>query len=151
MPAHVAVVHLVIALAPLTAVLALVYAAFAGTRRGTRWPLVGCAVATAVLVVIAGEVGATLLDEMKARGPAADVAAATEHGHNSGSLALAAFALLGIVLVGVWWVLRPERPASLGSRIAAGLLALSAVAVLVTTWTTVVEALDVAWTASGRG
>jgi hypothetical protein len=150
MPAHVAVVHLLIALAPLTAVLAVVYAAMPGTRRGARWPLVGCAVATATLVVIAGEVGATLLDEVKARGSAAEVAAATEHGHDSGSMAVAAFLLLGVVLVGVWWVLRPERPASTGSRITAGLLALSAVAVLVTTWTTAAEALEVVWTSSGR-
>jgi hypothetical protein len=145
MPIHVVAVHLVVVLAPLTAVLALVYAAWARSRRGLRWPLVITSSATAVLVAWAGEVGGPLLASVKAHGSPAEIAAATTHAKGSDRLALAAFALLGLVLALVWWLLRPGRLPSLASRAASGLVAVGALAVLVTTWTTVASALSAVW------
>jgi hypothetical protein len=137
MPIHAVVGHLVVILAPITALLALVYA-------GRHRALVAGSVLTAALVVWAGEVGGTLLDRVKEHGTVAETAAATAHAKDSDTLALTVFVLLAIVLIAV---LRLARPGRIGTapRIAAVLLALGAVAVLVTTWTTLSSALAAVW------
>jgi hypothetical protein len=144
MPIHAVVGHLVVILAPITALLALVYAGRHRARPALRWPLVAGSVLTAALVVWAGEVGGTLLDRVKEHGTVAETAAATAHAKDSDTLALTVFVLLAIVLIAV---LRLARPGRIGTapRIAAVLLALGAVAVLVTTWTTLSSALAAVW------
>lgn len=58
--------------------------------------------------------------------------------------------MLGVaVLATVWGVLRPRRPATTGARIAAGVVAVAAVAVLVTTATVLTEAMGAVWATHG--
>jgi hypothetical protein len=144
MPIHAVAGHLVIIFAPITALIAILYAASSPARSGLRWPLLAGAVVTAGLVVWAGEVGGDLLERIKTSGPASEVTAATIHAKDSDALSVAVFVLLAMVLLSVLRLLRPGRTGT-GPRIAAILLALSAVAVLVTTWTSLSSALAAVW------
>ena len=144
MPVHAVVGHLVVILAPITALLAIVYAISSRSRSGLRWPLLIGAVLTAGLVVWAGEVGGDLLTRVTAQGAPTEVTAAAAHAKGSDSLSVAVFALLALVLISVLRLLRPGRTGT-GPRIAAVLVVLSAVGVLVTTWTTLSSALAAVW------
>lgn len=144
MPSHVLAGHLVAVLAPFTAAVALVYALRPRARAGMRATLVASAVATMAGLLWAATAGASLLAAVKANGSAAEAAAATAHAHGSNALAAAALTLLVVVLATVWWVLRPART-GVGTSLAAGLLAVCALAVLVTTWLVVGDALTAVW------
>lgn len=145
MPVHAIAAHLVIVLAPMTAVLALVYASAPTARRRLRLPLVVATLVSAGLVTWAGEAGGTLLERVEAEGSASEVAAATAHGKGSDALAVAVFVLLGLVLGFAWSLLRPGRLPGTATRLATAVLVVSSVAVLATTWTTLASALGAVW------
>ncbi len=62
MPLHPLIVHAVVVLGPLAALTGLAYAAVPRWRWLLRWPLVGLAVVTAVVSVVAAQTGEALLD-----------------------------------------------------------------------------------------
>lgn len=69
----------------------------------------------------------------------------TAHAKDADALALSSAALLTVALVAVWTLGRQNRWSSPVSRIVAVALALSGLAVLATTWTTLSAALDAVW------
>lgn len=152
MPPHAVAGHLVIIVAPLTSILALVYALRPSTRRALRWPLVVVGAVTAALVVWAGEVGGDLLDELtrSAQSAGQELPAAVQH-HAKGSdaLAVAIFVLGVVVLSVVWGLLRPGRPSTTGARVAGAVLVVAAVTVLVTTGTVLAQAMEAVWATHG--
>lgn len=143
LPAHAVVGHLVVIVAPIAALLAAVYALRPRTRRALRWPVVLGAVLTFALAVWAGQAGGALLD---ASGPAGQVPAAVDaHAHGAGLLSAASFLLLVAVAVLVPRVLSPGRPPERRAPIAVTLLVLCALATLVTTGTTLAQAMQAVW------
>jgi UPF0716 family protein affecting phage T7 exclusion len=60
LPVHALVVHAVVVLAPLTALLAVIYAVAPARRLGLRWPLLGIAVVAGVGAYVAKESGEKL-------------------------------------------------------------------------------------------
>ncbi|WP_273651697.1 hypothetical protein [Cellulomonas fimi] len=152
MPAHAVAGHLVVIVAPLTALLALVYAAAPRTRTALRVPLVAVGAVTFALALWAGAAGGDLLDQLESAAAATGQPLPAEvRAHAKGSDALTvAVVVLGVaVLATVWGVLRPRRPATTGARIAAGVVAVAAVAVLVTTATVLTEAMGAVWATHG--
>lgn len=145
MPIHAVIGHLAIILAPMAAVVALVYSVARRSRRGMRWPLVTTAGVTMALVVWAEAAGDSLIAQVKAHGSPGELADAMAHAKGSDDLATASFALLAVVLVTVWWLLRPDRPVTAASHVAAVVLAACALAVLITTATTLRAALHAVW------
>lgn len=148
LPAHAVVGHLVVIVAPLAAILAAVYALRPRARRALRWPLVVTTLLTFVLVLWAGEVGGTLLDALERSSAAAGTTAAgviDAHAHGSSSLAAAAFALLVAVAVLVPRALAPGRSPQHRAPVAVGVLVLCALATLVTTATTLAQAMQAVW------
>lgn len=149
MPAHAAIAHLAVIVAPMTALIALVYALRPASRRGMRWPLIIGSLASVIAAFWAGAVGATLYDALASGASAQGAtlpAAVLTHAHGSDTLTLAVVALLLVVLAVVWWVLRPGRAASVGSHVAAAVLAVAAVVTLVATVLVLTEALTAVWT-----
>lgn len=143
LPAHAVVGHLVVIVAPIAALLACVYALRPRTRRVLRWPLVAGALLTFVLAVWAGQAGGDLLD---ASGPASQVPAAVDaHTHGAALLSAASFTLLVAVAVLVPRALSPARPPERRAPVAVTLLVLCAVATLVTTGTTLLQAMEAVW------
>lgn len=147
LPAHAVVGHLVVIVAPIAALLAAVYGLAPRTRRALRWPLVAGAVLTFALAVWAGQVGQTLLAavESAAPGGAPLPAAVDEHAHGAALLSAASFVLLVAVAVLVPRALRPGRPRGRASSVGAAVLVLCAVGTLVTTATTLAQAMDAVW------
>lgn len=146
MPLHVIVGHVVIIVAPLVALVALVYAAAPRTRRALRWPLVASAVITTALVLWAGDAGSHLLAQAAAADGNALPPEARRHAEGSDALGIAVFVLVIIVAAVVWWPLRPGRKKSgPGGKLAAVLLGIAAVAVLVTTGTVLMQAMQAVW------
>ena len=145
MPAHYALASATLIVAWLTALSALVYAGVRPARRALRWPLLVSSSAAVVLVVLTGEAGGDLLRTVEETASAAEVAAARAHGHGSDSLAISIFFLLVAVLSTVWGALRPNRDRWTGGMWTGALvLAVTAVATLVTSAVVVDAALDAA-------
>ena len=131
MPGHVTAVYLTIALVPLASVLTCVYALSARSRRRMRLPTVLAAVAALTAVVWAAGEGPALLDHVERTATASRAAAANAHALASANLFYATGAMLALVLISAWWVLRPAREPSALSRVASTLLVVAAGASLV--------------------
>lgn len=145
MPVHAIAGHLVVAVAPLAAIVALWCAVRPASRRGLRWPLVASSTVTVGLVVWAGEAAKPLLASVKAHGTAVEVVAATAHGKGTDSLALSSAGLFITALVALWLFRRPDRTDGLAARVVAITLGLCGLAVIATTWTTLSSALQAVW------
>jgi hypothetical protein len=146
MPVHAIAGHLVVVVAPLAAVVAIWYAVQPASRRALRWPLVASSTSAIALALWAGEAAKPLLTSVKTHGTAAEVVAATAHAKGADALALSLAGLVSAALVALWLLRRPGRVAGPVSWTVAVALALSGLAVLATTWTTVAAALDAVWT-----
>ena len=83
--------------------------------------------------------GHALLEHVKATASAAEIAAASHHAHAS------VFGLTVEVLATISWLLRPGRPAGWGSRIAAAVLAPTAVGTVAACCIVVRQGLAAAW------
>ncbi|HEX5993501.1 MAG TPA: hypothetical protein VFY84_00020 [Jiangellales bacterium] len=143
MPAHYALASATLIVAGLAALSALTYAGIRPVRRVLRWPLLVTSSAACVLVFITADAGSTLLRTVEASASAAEVAAAQAHGHGSDSLTISIFFLFVTVLSTVWGALRPNRERwTVGMWTAALILAITAVATLVTSGVVVNAALD---------
>lgn len=147
MPGHVAAVFLTIALVPLAAVLASVYALSARSRARLRLPAVLTAIAAFSVMAWAAVEGEALLRLVESGGSAMEVEAATAHAFDSANLAYAVGTMLLLVLATAWWVLRPGRPVTLASRVASGLLVASAATAIVTLWAVAEAGARAAWMA----
>ncbi|MBG0816655.1 hypothetical protein [Planomonospora sp. ID82291] len=147
MPTHALAGHLVIATAPLAALLALVYAWRPTARRRLRLPLLAAGVLNMALVGWAATAGSTLLDTFKASGRTTDgeLATAVVHAHQADALSVASLALLLAVLALVWWLLAPGRPPTTGATAAACVLSACALAVCWFDATTLIEATRSVW------
>lgn len=149
MPVHAAVAHLAVIIAPLTAFVALAYALRPASRRGMRWPLVVGSVASVATALWAGAAGDSLYEALKHGAAAQGVTLPTTvlaHAHGSDLLTVAVVALLVVVLALVWWLLRPGRPSSVGSLVAAAVLAVTAGVTLAATGVVLQQALTAVWT-----
>lgn len=134
MSSHATLAYVTAALIPLAALITCVYALFPRSRKRTRWLLITSNIVAVIAVAGAAGEGEMLLDDVTGTAPEARVEAANAHAHASASLFIATGIMLSIVLVTAWWVLRPGREASRGSRIASGLLIAAAAASLVALW-----------------
>jgi hypothetical protein len=143
MSAHSTLATATLIVAGLASLGALAYAGIRPARRGLRWPLLVTSSAAMVLVVLTGEAGGSLLRTLEETASAAEVAAAREHGHGSDSLVVSIFFLLVTVLSTVWGALRPTRQRwTVGMWTGAVILAITAIATLVTSGVVVDAALD---------
>lgn len=97
------------------------------------------------LVIATGEVAKDLVTQVEATSSAAEVAAAADHSSRSDALTGSAVLLLVHVLATSWWLLRPGRRPSRGTRWAAAGLAILALAVLGTTLLTLHDAVTAVW------
>lgn len=145
MPSHVAVAYLTIALVPLAAVLTSIYALSARSRKRMRLWVILSNIAAVSFVTWAASEGPALLDEVTRSRPAAEIEAANAHALASANLFYSTGSMLALVLITVWWLLRPGRPASLLSRIASVLLVAAALASLVTLWLVAEAGANAVW------
>lgn len=113
LPVHALVVHAVVVLAPLTALLAVIYAVAPARRLGLRWPLALLAVATGVTGFVAGESGEKL--EHRLGGGNATLHEHTEAGD---LLKIACVIFMVLVLLAVFVLLRADRTAPARSPLA---------------------------------
>ena len=143
MPIHAAVGHLVVVLAPLTAVMAFGYAAVPGLRRGLRWPLIGGSASSLGLAVWAGEVGGDLLTELEAAAGGSLPAQVGHHAKGSDALGVALAVLTTVVVVVCWRYLPPGRTGT--SRRPAVILTAAGAMVLVTAATVLTQAMQAMW------
>lgn len=148
MSEHVVVAHLAAMTAPLAAALAVLYAAAPATRRVLRWPLVVTALLTAALMVVAGNAGHQLLDELRASGATAEYEAAYRHAKSSDLATTAAVLTAILAVVGGLAALRPDQPSRLRSRIVGVALAAAGVGLAGSTIYTVILAVEAAWGAA---
>jgi hypothetical protein len=150
MPVHVLAGHLVIIAAPISVLLALVYALRPAARAGMRWPLLISAVLSFGLAVWAEQAGSALFDQVKQApaGPAqaAEIAQAYLHVKAGDLLTVTTLVLAVLVVVLVFWRLSPARTAAGGPhRIASGLLVIAALAVAWYTADTLVLGMQAVW------
>ena len=147
MPVHIVAGHLVIIAAPLSVLLALVYALRPGSRAGMRWPLLISAGLSFGLAVFAEQAGSDLYDRLKqAPGREAEAAQAYLHAKAGDLLTVSTLVLAVLVVVLVFWRLSPSRTAAGGPHaIAAGLLVVGALAVAWYTADTLVLAMQAVW------
>lgn len=145
MPSHIISVHLGVPLVPLAAVTALVYGLSSRARAGRRWPMLALNLAALAAIIWAGVGGHALLQHVTATASAAEVAAANHHAHASDLLTVSVGVLAVEVLVTIWWLLRPGRPVAWGGRVAAAVLALTAVGTPAACWIVVSQGLAAAW------
>ncbi len=148
MPEHVVIAHVAIMVAPIAAVLAVVYAAAPSTRRALRWPLIVACLLAAVLLIVAGTAGHALLDEVRATGSPAVYEAAYRHAKNSDAVTTVAVLAAVVAPLAGWRFLKPGAPSSRLAVASAVILGLLGVALAVTTATTVVDALQAVWGAA---
>ena len=95
-------------------------------------PIVLANVAAVIAVIWASSEGPPLLEQIEQTATSAEAAAANEHALASANLFYATGAMTVLVLITVWWVLRPGREPSVLSRIASTLLVAAAGASLLT-------------------
>lgn len=154
MPTHVLIAHLAVIVAPVAALIALVYAVRPSSRRGMRWPLVVSGVAAVAISFWASTQGSALYQELTARAAANGTelpAAVFAHGHGSDVLLVATFALAVVVLALVWWLLAPGRRAPVAGVVAAGVLAVAALGTLGATWVVLEQAIQAVWSTNQVG
>lgn len=144
MPEHVLIAHIAVMVAPVAAVLAVLYAVAPSTRRTLRWPLVVTCVLAAILVIVAGTAGHALLEELKATASPA-YEAAYRHAKNSDALTTVAVLAAVVAPLAGWGFLKPGAPRSRLGVASAVVLILLGVALAVTTASTVVDALQAVW------
>lgn len=148
MPVHVIAGHLVIIAAPLSVLLALVYALWPRARAGVRWPLLVSAVLSFALAVWAEVLGSDLYHRLEQSGsaPPGAVAQAYLHAKAGDLLTVSTLVLAVLVAVLVFWRLSPRRaPAGGPHAIAAGLLVVGALAVAWYTADTLALAMQAVW------
>ncbi|MBB2924431.1 hypothetical protein [Cellulomonas cellasea] len=147
LPSHAVVGHLVVIVAPIAALLAATYALGPRTRRLLRWPVVAGAALTFALAVWAGQAGQVLLAAVQAAASGGEPlpAAVDGHAHGASMLSAAAFVLLVAVAALLPRVLAPGRPRGRAASVGAAVLALCALGTLVTTATTLVQAMEAVW------
>jgi hypothetical protein len=143
MPPHVLVAVIALAVAAVSATLAIIYVAARSTRAGLRWPLLGSSVVGALLALIAGQLADPLLAAVKASGSSAEVNAAELHAHGSDNFTLAIFALLVVVLATIWKLVSPRKAGwTVGVIVGSVLLGVAAIVVIVTGGAVLVQALQ---------
>jgi hypothetical protein len=148
MPVHVVAGHLVIIAAPISVLLALVYALRPASRAGMRWPLLVSTALSFALAVWAAIVGSDLYDQMKqtAADPA-QIAQAYAHAEAGDLLTVSTLVLAALVVGLVFWRLSPRRTPTGGPHVlAAGLLVVAALAVAWYTADTLALAMQAVWT-----
>ncbi|GAA2216214.1 hypothetical protein GCM10009850_116830 [Nonomuraea monospora] len=148
MPVHALVGHLVLITAPLTALLAVVYAWRPAARRGMRTPLAMAAVLNLALATWAEGAGSALYDTLQtsARNAGGELpAAALDHAHQGDALTVASFVLLVTVLTVVWRTLAPGRERKASGVIASCVLAVAAAAVCWYAGAALIEGLNAVW------
>jgi hypothetical protein len=138
MPVHIIAGHLVIITAPISVLVALVYALRPAARAGMRWPLLVSAGLSFGLAIWAEQAGSELYDRLKqapAASPAtpdqaAEVARAYVHAKAGDLLTVTTLVLAVVAVVVAFWPLSPRRTAAGGSHpIAAAVLVIAALAV----------------------
>ncbi|GII06011.1 hypothetical protein [Planobispora takensis] len=148
MPVHVLAGHLVIVTAPLTALLALLYAWRPAVRRGLRLPLVAAGVLNLAAALWAEQAGSALYEELTATARRAGrqlPPTVLSHAHQGDALAVSCFVLAVTVLVVVRRALAPGRERGTGAIVASGVLSAAVIAVWIFTATTLVQALQAVW------
>lgn len=148
MPFHVVIAHIAVIVAPLTALIALVYAVRPAVRRGMRWPLVVGAAASVTLTVMAADAGETLWKSLKSAAEARSLTLPVTvwaHAHGSDVFTLSVVALAILAVAFAWWLLRPGRTQTVWTVVAAVLLSISALATLVTTGIVLAQAMTAVW------
>src|SRR3954447_17487878 len=154
MPVHVVVGHLVIIAAPISVLVALVYALRPAARPGMRWPLLVSAGVSFGLAVWAEDAGSALFEQLElapvTSGRTGEAAQAYPHAKAADLLSGASFVLAALVVVLVFWRLSPRRTATGGPHaIAAGLLVVAALAVAWYTADTLALAMQAVWAGAG--
>ncbi|MCA0307242.1 MAG: hypothetical protein LCH87_07740 [Actinobacteria bacterium] len=148
MPIHVVVAHIAVILAPISALLALAYAIWPDARGRLRWPLL-VATAAALTTVISAEVsGSSLyhsLDAAAKRSATALPRPVFAHAHGSGLLSLTVVGLAALVAAFVWRLLSPGRTPDRAGRVAAGVLAVAALATIIATGLVLAQAIAAVW------
>jgi hypothetical protein len=154
MPVHVIAGHLVIIAAPISALVALVYALRPAARAGMRWPLLVSTLLSFALAIWAEQAGSELYDRLQ-QAPAtpdhaAEVARAYAHAKAGDLLTVTTLVLAVVAVVVVFWRLSPRRTAAGGTHpIAAAVLVLAALAVAWYTADTLALALQAVWSGTG--
>lgn len=111
MPVHAVVGHVVAVLAPLAALLALVYACVPPARRGLGWSTVAVGAITAIAALWASVGGSAPYRQFRVAYGADAVRATTgAHARGAESLTVAAIVLALVFLVAALAPLRPGRP-----------------------------------------
>jgi hypothetical protein len=144
MPDHVLIAHIAIMVAPIAAVLAVVYAVAPSTRRALRWPLAVSCLLAAVLLIAAGTAGHALLDGLKQTASPAEYEAAYRHAKNSDAVTTVAVLTALVAPLTGWRFLRPGVPHRFAAA-SAVVLAFLGVALAVTAAVTVFDALQAVW------
>jgi hypothetical protein len=143
MPPHVLVAVITLAVAAVSATLAIIYSLARSTRKGLRCPLVAVSAAACTLAIITGKLGSPLLAAVKATGSPAEIAAAQEHAHGSDALTVALFTLLVVVLATIWKALNPRKEGwNASATIGATFLGLAAIVVIITGGVVLLQALQ---------
>ena len=147
MPTHVIAGHVAAVLAPLAAVMALVYALVPTSRRGMRLPTLVAALGSAAVCLWAAMAGSSLYTQLTATvGQAAARAAAHGHAEDGDSLTIVAIALALSLGVGCWTWLAPDRRSGVLHWIAVGVVVACAAATLWLTVSAVAGGIASVWT-----
>lgn len=148
MPIHVVVAHIAVILAPISALLALAYAIWPDARGRLRWPLLVATAAALTTVIWAGLSGSSLYHSLDAAAKDAGSALPPPvfaHAHGSDLLSLAMVGLAALVAAFVWRLLSPGRTPDRVGRVAAGVLAVAAVATIIATGLVLAQAIAAVW------
>lgn len=148
MPEHVVIAHAALMMAPVAAVLAVVYAVAPSARRALRWPLAASCTLAAILLIGAGSAGHVLLDELKATAPPTQYEAAYRHAKSSDAVTTVAVVAAVIAPLAGWRFLEPGASGRRSALVWAIVLAVIGVALAATAAVTVMDALQAAWGAA---
>lgn len=109
LPIHPLVVHAVVVLAPLSALLAIVYAVKPAWRHGLRWPTVGLTAIAALSAVLATSSGDPLEARVNAGASPAARALVEQHAEAGDLAATTIYILLGAVVLSVFLLIPARR------------------------------------------
>ena len=143
MPTHVAVAHLAAMVAPVAGGLGLAYPLVRSWRSRLVVPLLVLSAVALALVIVAGEQGGELLDQIEAGASPREVDAATAHGRSADVVALFSFSL--VATAGVAAVAARRRWSVRAADIVGALVGLSGLGVVIGAWIAVATALDAVW------
>jgi uncharacterized membrane protein len=127
LPAHVLLVHLIVVLAPLTALLAIVSAVWPAARRRLTWLVLGLAVVTMIATPLTTNAG-EWLEEKVGESPALET-----HAGLGDTMLYFSIALLVAALLLTFLHVRESRGATLNTVVAVGIAALVVMASVATT------------------